>query len=112
MSSGNELKGVSNCQWHATHTEIHEHLYQETDHNVREFGPKKIRQTPISDNRVDSTQKSNIDIDICFQLKNQPNKFSFLKLHFSNSKPVQDQKSNVIATLDESSSFLFIHVTN
>ena len=26
----------------------------------------------ISDNRVDSTQKSNIVIDVCFQLKNQP----------------------------------------
>ena len=38
------LKDVSTCQWHASQTEIHEHLYQETDHNVREFGPKKIRQ--------------------------------------------------------------------
>ena len=37
--------------------------------------------TPISDNQVDSTQKSNIDIDICFQLKNQPNKLN-LKVFF------------------------------
>ena len=65
----------------------------------------------ISDNRVDLTQKSNIDIDICFQLKNQPNKFN-LKVLFLKVKSVQDQKSNVIAILDESSSFLFGHVTN
>ena len=65
----------------------------------------------ISDNRVDSTQKSNINMDICFQLKNQPNKFN-LKVLFLKVKSVQDQKSNVIAILDESSSFLFGHVTN
>ena len=34
---------------HAFKNEIHEHLYQKTDHNVREFEPKKIRQTPVSD---------------------------------------------------------------
>ena len=54
---------------------------------LREFGPKKIRLKPISDNRVDSTQKSNIDIDICFQLKNQPNKFS-LKVLFLKVKSI------------------------
>ena len=72
--------------------------------------PKRFANA-ISDNRVDSTQKSNIDIDICFQLKNQPNKFN-LKVLFLKDKSVQDQKSNVIAILDESSSFLFGHVTN
>ena len=65
----------------------------------------------ISDNRVDSTQKSNINVDICFQLKNQPNKFN-LKVLFLKVKSVQDHKSNVLAILDESSSFLFGHVTN
>ena len=74
------LKDVSNCQCHASQTEIHEHLYQETDHNVTELGPKKIRQTPIRDNPVDSTEKSTTDIDICFPLKNQPNKFGFKAL--------------------------------
>ena len=64
----------------------------------------------ISDNRVDSTQKSNINMDICLQLKNQPNKFN-LKVLFLKSS-LQDQKSNVIAIVDESSSFLFGHVTN
>ena len=64
-----------------------EHWNNETDHNVREFGSKKIRQTPISDNRVDSTQKSNTDINICFQLKNQRNKFS-LKVLFLKVKSV------------------------
>ena len=73
-------------------------------------GPKRFANA-ISDNRVDSTQKSNIDIDICFQLINQPNKF-ILKVLFLKVKSVQDQKSNVIAILDESSSFLFGHVTN
>ena len=65
----------------------------------------------ISDNRVDSTQKSNINMDICFQLKNQPNKFN-LKVLFLKVKFVQHQKLNVIAILDESSSFLSGHVTN
>ena len=72
--------------------------------------PKRFAYA-ISDNRVVSTQKSNTDIDICFQLINQPNKFS-LKVLFLKVKSVQDQKSNVIAILDESSSFLFGHVTN
>ena len=72
--------------------------------------PKRFAYA-ISDNRVDSTQKSNIDIDICFQLINQPNKFN-LKVLFLKVKSVQDQKSNVIVILDESSSFLFRHVTN
>ena len=72
--------------------------------------PKRFAYA-ISDNRVDSTQKSNIDIDICFQLINQPNKLN-LKVLFLKVKSVQDQKSNVIAILDESSSFLFGHVTN
>ena len=35
----------------------------------------------ISDNRVDSTQKSNIVIDVCSKLNNQPNKLS-LKVLF------------------------------
>ena len=70
--------------------------------------PKRFAYA-ISDNRVDSTQKSNIDI--CFQLINQPNKF-ILKVLFLKVKSVQDQKSNGIAILDESSSFLFGHVTN
>ena len=72
--------------------------------------PKRFGNA-ISDNRVDSTQKSNIVIDVCSQLKNQPNKFN-LKVLFLKAKSVQDQKSNVIAILDESSSFLFGHVTN
>ena len=72
--------------------------------------PKRFANA-ISDNRVDLTQRSNIDIDICFQMKNQPNKFN-LKVLFHKVKSVQDQKSNVIAILDESSSFLFGHVTN
>ena len=72
--------------------------------------PKRFANA-ISDNRVDSTQKSNIDIDICFQLKIQPNKLN-LKFLFLKVKSVQDQKSQVIAILDESSSFLFGHVTN
>ena len=38
-----------------------------------------------SDNRVDSTQKSNINMDICFQLKNQPHKFN-LKVLFLKVK--------------------------
>ena len=42
--------------------------------------PKRFGNA-ISDNRVDSTQKSNIVIDVCSQLKNQPNKFS-LKVLF------------------------------
>ena len=54
------LKDVSNCQLHASQTEIYEHLYQETDHNVREFGPKKIRKTPISDNQADIQPRSRI----------------------------------------------------
>ena len=62
--------------------------------------PKRFAYA-ISDKRVDSTQKSNIDIDICFQLKNQLNKFS-LKVLFLKVKSVQDQKSNVIAILDKS----------
>ena len=41
----------------------------------------------ISDNRVDSTQKSNIDRDICFQLINQPNKF-ILKVLFLKVKSI------------------------
>ena len=41
----------------------------------------------ISDNRVDSTQKSNIVIDVCSQLKNQPNKFS-LKVLFLKVKSI------------------------
>ena len=81
------IKEVSNCQWHASQTEIHEHLYQETDHNIREFEPTKIRQTPISGNRVDSTQKLSVDKDICFQLKNQANKFN-LKVLFPKVKSI------------------------
>ena len=77
---------------------------------LENLDPKRFANA-ISDNRVDSTQKSNIDIDICFHLKNQPNKFN-LKVLFLEVKSVQDQKSNVIAILDESSSFLFGHVTN
>ena len=72
--------------------------------------PKRFANA-VSDNRVDSTHKSNIDIDICFHLKNKPNKF-ILKVLFLKVKSVQDQKSNVIAILDESSSYLFGHVTN
>ena len=72
--------------------------------------PKRFANA-ISDNGVDSTQKSNIDIDICFQLKYQPNKFN-LKVLFLKVRSVQDQQSNVIAILDESSPFLFGHVTN
>ena len=72
--------------------------------------PKRFAYA-ISDKRVDSTQKSNIDIDICFQLKNQLNKFN-LKALFLKVKSVQDQKSNFIAILDKSSSFLFGLVTN
>ena len=53
--------------------------------------PKRFANA-ISDNRVDLTQKSNIDIDICFQLKNQPNKFN-LKVLFLKVKSVQDQMS-------------------
>ena len=41
----------------------------------------------ISDNQVDSTQKSNIVIDVCSQLKNQPNKFS-LKVLFLKVKSI------------------------
>ena len=41
----------------------------------------------ISDNLVDSTQKSNIVIDVCFQLKNQPNKFN-LKVLFLKVKSI------------------------
>ena len=48
--------------------------------------PKRFGDT-ISDNRVDLTQKSNIVIDICSQLKNQPNKFS-LKVLFLKVKSV------------------------
>ena len=69
------------------------------------------KDSPMQSAIIDSTQKSNIDKDICFQLKNQPNKFN-LKVLFLKVKSVQDQKSNVIAILDESSSFLFGHVTN
>ena len=72
--------------------------------------PKRFANA-ISNNRVGSTQKSNIDIDICFQLKSQPNKFS-LKDLFLKVESVEDQKSHVIAILDESSSILFGHVTN
>ena len=75
-----------------------------------ENSDRKRFANAISDNRVDST-KSYIDIDICFQLKNQPNKFN-LKVLFLKDKSVQDQKSNIIAILDESSFFLFGHVTN
>ena len=46
--------------------------------------PKRFGNA-ISDNRVDSTKKSNILIDICSQLKNQPNKFS-LKVLFLKVK--------------------------
>ena len=41
----------------------------------------------ISDNQVDSTQKSNIVIDVCSQLKNQPNKFN-LKVLFLKVKSI------------------------
>ena len=64
--------------------------------------PKRFAKA-ISDNRVNSTQKTNIDIDIWFQLKNKPNKF-ILKVLFLKVKSVQDQKTNFIAILDESSS--------
>ena len=48
--------------------------------------PKRFGNA-ISDNRVDSTQKSNIVIDVCSQLKNQPNKFS-LKVLFLKVKSI------------------------
>ena len=44
----------------------------------------------ISDNRVDSTQKSNINMEICFQLKNQPNKFN-LKVLFLKVKSTRSE---------------------
>ena len=77
---------------------------------LKNSDPKRFANA-ISDNRVDSTQKSNIDIDICVLLINQPNKFN-LKVLFLKVKSVQDQKLNDIAILDESSTFLFGHVTN
>ena len=48
--------------------------------------PKRFGNV-ISDNRVDSTQKSNIVIDVCSQLKNQPNKLS-LKVLFLKVKSI------------------------
>ena len=83
----------------------------------REFGPKKIRKTPISDNRVDSTQKSNIDIDFFFFFSIEK---STEQIQFQSSisqsqvyyKICRNRLVNVIAILDESSSFLFGHVTN
>ena len=48
--------------------------------------PKRFGNA-ISDNRVDSTQKSNIIIDVCSQLKNHSNKFS-LKVLFLKVKSI------------------------
>ena len=48
--------------------------------------PKRFGNA-ISDNRVDSTQKSNVVIDVCSQLKNQPNKFN-LKVLFLKVKSI------------------------
>ena len=62
---------------YACQTDIHEHLYKETDYNVREFGPKKVSKTPISDNLEDSTQKSNIDRWYLFSVEKSTEQIQF-----------------------------------
>ena len=48
--------------------------------------PKRFGNA-ISYNRVDLTQKSKFVIDVCYQLKNKPNKFS-LKVLFLKIKSI------------------------